>query len=307
MIDKLISIKNWLYHFGRPLDVLRYEYLFLKNNKDLYKKLLMTYQNPDGGFGHGIEPDSLNPNSSPIQTWMAFEMIEELELTNEDKIVKDVLNYLINLAPKKDGLYLSTIPTNNEFPHASWWSYAEESSVWGYNPTIAIAGFIYKYGLDKTQKDYAIKIIQRAINDFNKKPSEEMHELRAFLEMVSYVGDLSDFFESQIFLNNLEIQISNSIEKDSSLWFSTYCVRPLQYFDKPNGFAYKKHQNLAKKEASMILDSLNKKGYWEVTWQWSEYLEDWIISKQAWRSSLIIGYLKILTAYKIISFDDWRD
>ena len=307
MKDKLNCIKNWLYHFGRPLDVLRYEYLFCKKNKDLYKKILITYQNPDGGFGHGIEPDSINPNSSPIQTWMAFEMIEELKLTNEDEIVKDVLNYLINIAPKKDGLYLSTIPTNNDFPHAPWWSYEEESSIWGYNPTIAIAGFIYKHALNKSQSDYAKAIIQKGIYDFNKNPSTEMHELRAFLEMVNYVEQLSEFAESKTFLKNLELQISNSIEKNSSLWFSTYCVRPLQFFDKPNGFAYEKHQNLAKEEASMILDNLSKEGYWEVTWQWSEYPEDWIISKQAWRSSLIIGYLKILTAYKIISINDWRD
>jgi len=39
--------------------------------------VLSQYQNPDGGFGHGLEADFWNPFSSPVQTWAATEIVHE--------------------------------------------------------------------------------------------------------------------------------------------------------------------------------------------------------------------------------------
>lgn len=296
-LDKTIA---WLYRNGRPLDVARYEYLFLNKNKDLVEKILRSYQNPDGGFGHGLEPDSQNPFSSPIQGWTALEIIEELELDGNHLIVKDLLDYFINKAPKKDDFYLATIPSNNSYPHASWWTYSSEGSIWGYNPTIAIAGFIYVYSLENDDVENSKKVIQKAIDDFCKNPSNNMHELRAFLEMVNRIKDLSKFNNHQLFLEKLLEQIDFNIESNSDLWFKTYCVRPLQFFDKPNLFGYQKFETLAIKEAQMILSFLNKEGYWDITWDWDDYPEFKLVAKRDWQSIMIIEYLKILRDYKII-------
>lgn len=40
---------------------------------------LAVYQNEDGGFGRALEPDCWNPDSSPVQTWTATEIINEIE------------------------------------------------------------------------------------------------------------------------------------------------------------------------------------------------------------------------------------
>ncbi|MBN2892391.1 MAG: hypothetical protein JXL97_11025, partial [Bacteroidales bacterium] len=116
MNQKLEKTIKWLYRNGRPIDVARYEYLFHGTKKESVERALKSYQNNDGGFGHGFEPDFQNPFSSPIQTWMAFEVIEELNLDNKNEIVKNVLDYLVNKAPRIDGLYPATIPTNNSYP-----------------------------------------------------------------------------------------------------------------------------------------------------------------------------------------------
>jgi hypothetical protein len=299
MNQKLDKTIKWLYRNGRPLDVARYEYLFHNTNKELVERALKSYQNSDGGFGHGLEPDSQNPFSSPIQTWMAMEVIEELGLDNKNKIVKNVLDYLINKAPRKDGLYPATISTNNFYPHASWWTHSPEGAVWGFNPTIAIAGFIYKHAVDASQKQLATELIQKGINSLLDNPSNNMHEIRAYLEMVNIVTDLSKFSKHQEFLDKLLEQIDYNIEKNTSLWFKTYCVRPLQFFDKPNLFGYEKFSELAKLEAGMILENLNNDGFWDITWSWDNYKEAEAIAKRDWQSSIIIGYLKILKAYDI--------
>jgi hypothetical protein len=298
---KLENTIAWLYRNGRPLDVARYQYLFLNKDQILVEEILKSYQNADGGFGHGLEPDSQNPFSSPITTWMAFEVIDELGLDNNHEIVQKTIKYLTEVAPKRDGLYLSTIPTNNIYPHAPWWTYSPEGSVWGYNPSIAIAGFIYKHHITKEQKSQAAELIQRGINDFLKDPSDNMHEIRAFLDMVNYVKNLTNFDNHEKFLNKLLEQVEHTLEKNPDLWFKAYCTRPLQYFDKPNTFGYDKFEDLAKLEASMILSSLNRDSIWDVTWDWDQYPEAKVLAIRDWQSSLIIGYLKILNNYDLLN------
>jgi len=300
MKENLNKAISWLYRSGRPIDVARYEYLFLNKNQETLIETLKSYQNDDGGFGHGLEPDSQNPFSSPIQTWIALSIIEELKLEKNHEIVINTLDYLENKAPKKNSLFYATVPTNNSYPHAPWWHYSDESAIWGYNPTAGIIGFIYKYSLDESTKKNAEEMICRAISDFLKKPSNNMHELRSYLDMVNYVTDIKELRNSEKFLKLLLKQIDYNLEKKPDLWFKTYCVRPLQFFDNPNSYGFEEFKELAQKEAEMILEQRNPEGIWDITWSWDQYPEAFTIAKREWQSYLIIEYLKILKAYKLI-------
>lgn len=300
MQENLSKTISWLYRSGRPLDLARYEYLFLNKSKDTLIAALKSYQNDDGGFGHGLEPDSQNPFSSPIQTWTALGIIEELKLDNSHEIVKNVLDYLLNKAPKTNDLFYATVPTNNSYPHAPWWHYSDESAIWRYNPTASIVGFIYKHALDKATKKNAENLIIKAIEDFLENPSNNMHELRSFLDMANYIEDFKEFAHSDHFIKVLLKQIDYNLEKNSDLWFKTYCVRPLQFFDVPGGYGFDQFEELARKEANMILSQRNPEGIWDITWNWEQYPEAFTIAKRDWQSSLIIEYLKILKAYKIL-------
>jgi hypothetical protein len=300
MKENLNKAISWLYRSGRPLDVARYEFLFLNKSRDTLLAALKSYQNDDGGFGYGLEPDSQNPFSSPIQTWIALGIIEELGLDNKHEIVKNTLDYLQNKAPKNNNLFYATVPTNNSYPHAPWWHYSDESAIWGYNPTASIAGFMYKHALDKDSKYSAEKTISKAIGDFIKNPSNNMHELRSFLDMANYIEDFNKFDKSDEFIKLLLKQIDYNLEKNSDLWFKTYCVRPLQFFDIPGGYGFDDFKDLAKKEAEMILKQRNPEGIWDITWTWDQYPEAFAIAKRDWQSNLIIEYLKILKAYNIL-------
>ena len=58
--------RAFVYRNARPLDIARWQYHFESGSSDAVLKALATYQNADGGFGHALEPDAWNPNSSPI-------------------------------------------------------------------------------------------------------------------------------------------------------------------------------------------------------------------------------------------------
>lgn len=56
--------KRFIYRNARPLDFARWQYHFENGSKEAFLDALSYYQNNDGGFGHAIEPDAWNPNSS---------------------------------------------------------------------------------------------------------------------------------------------------------------------------------------------------------------------------------------------------
>mgnify|MGYP000860130092 CR=1 FL=1 len=87
--------QKWIYRHARPLDIARWQYHFENGSKDNVIKVLSFYQNIDGGFGHALEPDSWNPNSAPIQTWVATEILREIEVTDQScTVIQGILKYL---------------------------------------------------------------------------------------------------------------------------------------------------------------------------------------------------------------------
>ena len=62
------AAKQFILQNARPIDLAVYQYFFENGSNQAVMEELSKYQNEDGGFGHGLEPDYWNPNSSPIAT-----------------------------------------------------------------------------------------------------------------------------------------------------------------------------------------------------------------------------------------------
>lgn len=76
--------RNFIYRNARPLDIARWKYLFENGSKEEVLTSLAAYQNEDGGFGNALEPDYWNPNSSPVQTWVTTEIINEINFNDKN-------------------------------------------------------------------------------------------------------------------------------------------------------------------------------------------------------------------------------
>jgi len=48
------------------LELARWQIHFEDGSRENVLQMLEVYQNEDGGFGHGLEPDNWKPNSTPI-------------------------------------------------------------------------------------------------------------------------------------------------------------------------------------------------------------------------------------------------
>jgi hypothetical protein len=79
---------------------------------------LRAYRNPDGGFGHALEPDVRGPESEPAATLQALEVLAELEAL-EDPMVADAATWVASIADPDGGVPF-VMPTAASHPRAPW-------------------------------------------------------------------------------------------------------------------------------------------------------------------------------------------
>lgn len=292
----------FIYRNARPLDLARWMYLFENGDRDSVLKILAAYQNEDGGFGHGLEPDCWTPDSSPVQTWTATEIIKETGLEDaEHPVIQVILKYLSSGMDFDGHTWANTVPSNNDAPHAPWWTYSPSHEV-SYNPTACFTGFILKYAQPGSELyQTALRLLQEAYSFFKTNfPLESMHTVSCFVELYGYLrgGKAWGAVDPDEFRDLLNRQISRTLTRDTSVWAVEYVCKPSLFIDSKDSDFYAGCSELCDFECEFISDSQQADGTWAVTWVWSDYPEQWHISKNWWKSDLIIKNLKFFKAMR---------
>ncbi len=104
---------------------------------------LRAYRNPDGGFGHALEPDVRAPQSEPSSTLSALGVLLEMGAL-EDQMLADAAAWIAEIA-HPDGGVPFVLPTAAEHPHAPWMVPSSEGSFL----TLAIAGALHRARSDE--------------------------------------------------------------------------------------------------------------------------------------------------------------
>jgi hypothetical protein len=275
-------------------------FLFENGSKQDVLKFLAAYQNTDGGFGHALEPDSWNPNSSPVQTWTATQIIKEIKLEDkEHPIIKGILSYL-NSGKDFDGhTWPNTVPTNNDYPHPPWWGFYPNPEA-TYNPTASLIGFILKFADNHSQLFNMARILtQEAYTYFTSHhPLDAMHTVANFVDMYdcleeSVNNDLMDMVE---FKRLLQSQIQHVVTYDTSRWGVDYVCKPSLFIANKASDFFLENEAICAYECEFLTKTQEADGTWAVTWGWGDYPEEWSISKNWWKSDLIIKNMKYLRA-----------
>jgi hypothetical protein len=295
MSDLKTRIGLWLLKNGRKLEIETYRYLYDHGTKEEVIQALKTYQNEDGGFAHGLEPDYWTTASNPIDTWTAIHTLRLLDLPKDHGMIESTLSYLEHTPYKENGMYFFRIPENNAFPHAPWWHYDDENRISGYNPTASLVGFILRYA-DKDSSLYkeAYVTYETMIERFMGSPTDEVHELRCFIEL--YL-DLHGTFDLEPVREKLSRQVEKIINPDINAWFTTYTPTPTQLIRSPETPGYERIRDLLHQEIDMIRKHLEKELSWGVTWSWGQYEEAFEKAKKDWESVLALGSLLLFDRF----------
>ena len=294
--------RGFLYRNARPLDIARWKYLFEGGPREEVLTALAAYQNGDGGFGSALEPDSWNPDSTPVQTWVATEIVREVGLEDrEHPIIRGILRYLSSGAAFDGHTWANCVPSNNDHPHAPWWDYSpgQEPS---YNPTASLIGFLLKFAeRDGALSALARSLAREAYGFFKAQfPMDSMHTAACFVRLYEYLvesrtEDIVDLAEFEALLHR---QIGHVLTADVSTWAVDYVCKPSLFLCARQSVFYRENRALCDAECDFISGTQRPDGAWDITWPWPDYPEEWSISKNWWKSDVIIRNVQFFTAMR---------
>lgn len=296
------NARTFIYKNARPLDLARWNHHFEQGSKEDVVKALQFYQNQDGGFGHALEADAWNPNSSPIQTWTATEILREIHFTdNSHPVIQNILRYLASGQDFGGHFWYSAVKSNNDYPHAPWWHTQSDSTNHNdYNPTACLAGFIIRFA-DQDSDLYRLgcRIAKEAFDAYmTQELLDDMHTVACYIRLMQYCEEAGrDVIDVDALKKKLNLQLGHSITKNIAKWGKEYICKPSQFFNSSQSFFYLSNKDIADYECEYIINTQLEDGSWGVPWGWNNYPEEWAISKNWWKANGVIQNIMYLKGF----------
>ncbi|MDP9353033.1 MAG: hypothetical protein M3P51_16045 [Chloroflexota bacterium] len=127
---------------GRDVDKAQFEYHFKGAPLERLLGVLGRYQQPDGGFGHGLEPDIAAPDSNPFATEIALLICLQADVPRGHPLLADAVRYLEETQDEHGGWHFS--PGIYQHRLAPWFTGWEWPNL---NPACTIGGLLRELGL----------------------------------------------------------------------------------------------------------------------------------------------------------------
>jgi hypothetical protein len=296
------EIRLWIYRNARPIELARWQYEFENGSKEAVLSALSLYQNEDGGFGNTLEPDSWNPDSSPYTTLNAIGILNEIDFTDKShKIMQGIFQFLESGKYANENGWLFNIPSNNDYPHAPWWTYDSEANEYeSIGVSAGIVCFLLKFAdRDAELYKWALSIAGRLIGRLNTPGNYGEMGVGGYCILKDMIGQLglTDRFDMELMSNTVKKLVNDAIERDISKW-AYYGKTPSSFISSPSGEFYKDNEEILQRELDYIIETRTEKGVWGITWSWFEnnekYPKEFAISENWWKADTAIGKLKLL-------------
>ncbi|TCO41639.1 hypothetical protein EV646_115180 [Kribbella antiqua] len=239
---------------------------------------LRGYQNPDGGFGHGLEPDKRCPASLPLDVEVAFDTLLAAG-TRDDEMIRRAVDWLQSVATS-DGAVSLCAPIVEDYPraeHISEWTYQPDL-----NPTAGLVGRLHKLGVEHPWRDQAAAWCATQLANGFPEDAHGMHEVLEYLEHTDNV----DLDRVRDWLPKL-----NWFRADAA--DPTYGVTPLHLAPAPDSF-WRPLFTDAQLEAHLdrLITDQQPDGGWAITWE-----PPGPASTLAYRGIVTVAALRTLKAY----------
>lgn len=293
--------REFIYRNARPLDLARFQYHFENGDRDAVMTVLSYYQNDDGGFGHAVEADCWNPNSIPLHSGTAGDIIREIGFDNPNHpVIQKLLGWYASGEHFNGKSWNITVDSNNNYPHAPWWHTESVSSCHtDYNGTAQIAGFIVRYAEKESELfNLGIRIANEAVSALSSGDISDMHTCGCYMHMAELFEEANakEYIPFDYLKETLHKSINNLIVADTSKW-NAYVCRPSRFISSKSSEYYKENKAAADYECKYITDTQLADGSWEIPWQWDNFPEEWAVSKNWWKGHVIIQNLMYLKGF----------
>ena len=150
-----MSVKLSKFHFQKARDFILtnarmierrlYEYHFEGGENQGVYHAVYAYRNPDGGFGHGMEPDTASPESQPLFSIMALETLDEVGFLSKEILLEDFMPYFESITTDKGGIPWMFRP-KSDYPCEEHFKTVKEWAA--LSTTAPLLAMLEKHGVD---------------------------------------------------------------------------------------------------------------------------------------------------------------
>jgi hypothetical protein len=297
------SAREYLFQYGRPLDWTRFRFFFEDGRTTEVLAELAKFQNPDGGFGHALEPDLRTPASSAIATATGLTILRQIAAPPTEPLVQRALAYFVDTYDADRQRWPIVPPAVEEAPHAPWWTYTESEQNFAgslVNPTASIAGCLYDYP-QLIPAALLSAVTEALLTRLDAAPDQmEMHDLQCWI-VLAQARDLPEPTR-QLVVAKVRRAASATVERDPQKW-SGYCLSPLDIAPTPDSFlAGEIERPLIEANLDFVIERQLPDGSWPIPWNWAFVDEQaWAQAERDWKGYQIVNNLRVLRAYERLS------
>ena len=180
----LARAAEFLLRNGRLIDRHRFALHFRGGPAAPVIAALRAYENPDGGYGHALEPDLRGEGSQPVPAQHALQFLHEAG-ADDDPAVDRVGGYLASITGDDGGVPF-VLPSVRDTPHAPWWRTPDDPPG-SINPTATLAGMLHRAGSGHPWLGPADAFCWRYLDGLAAEPGP--YDVLAVLTFLDHVPD----------------------------------------------------------------------------------------------------------------------
>lgn len=268
--------RDYLFRHGRPLDQARFAFRFEHGPAGAVLDELARYQNPDGGFGHGLEPDLRTPASSAVATSFAFALLREVGASAADPVARRAIEYLVKAFDSERSVWTIVPPEVEDAPHAPWWTYADIDRTFNssrINPTADLLGVLCDYA-PLVPASLLADLTSTVLERLAAAPPEAI-DFRCVVTLAA-ARHLPEPVHERVRRVLVE-GASRVVDLNPDAW-ATYVLQPLDVAPSPQSpLAGVIDRGAIDANLDYWIDRQQPDGSWALSWNWSE------VDQQAWQ------------------------
>ncbi|GAA1592581.1 hypothetical protein GCM10009742_44170 [Kribbella karoonensis] len=239
---------------------------------------LRGFQNADGGFGWGLEPDKRCPDSLPLDVEVAFDTLLAAGARDQE-MVRRAVDWLSGLA-NADGAVPLCGPAVEQYPraaHMTEWTYQPDM-----NPTAGLVAALYELGFEHPWRD---KAEAWCASEVAKGFPEDAHGMLTTLKFLEHTEDAD--------LDSIRDWLPKLTNYRADAKSPEYGVTPLQFAPSPDSIW---RPLFTDEQLDAHLDRLiadqQSDGGWALTWE-----PPGPAATLEYRGIVTVGALRTLKAY----------
>ena len=283
---------RYILNNARYLEKLVFGHYFISPCPEKIVKAYQMYQNKDGGYGNGLEPDFRLPSSSPMATSVALDRLSQFkETVGALEQIEKAINYLESTYDSSILGWESTPKIVNLYPHAPWWHFEKQRTTIHGNPSAELLGYLIEF--EPFVKSLDLESLRKTYIEYVLNLQEfEEHELYCLIKLFNRLSDIE-----QIIIKDKIIEGFNKVVNVDIRQWKDYVPYPLKFISLTEHDLFDIPTDLINHNINFIVNKLSDDGVFSPSWSWHTYEAEWEIAKREWSGILTLDALLVLKRY----------